>query len=276
MPLWRARRPRPGVEAFPLDRGTIWVLLAFASVIAVSAAVWRDYWTLSLAELDPLLAACWIGMRALALHRVDLARDRRLALVAFAGGALIESWGTRAGLWTYFNGDEPPLFILPAWPAAALATERVVQLLLSRAPAGRRTAWNVVYLAVVPGTAAALAWWCRGALSHPLTWIAGACIVVTCATSTDRRADVLRLAAGAFVGYPLELWGTTSGCWTYASGGTPPVVAVLAHGFATVAFARGVSFAIVVTSRARARARASPPARRGSTASAETPPAPST
>src|SRR4029077_5471921 len=64
----------------------------------------------------------------LAAWRFVPGRDVRLAVAAFVGGALIETWGTRSGLWTYFTHEKPPLLILPAWPLAALATERVARV----------------------------------------------------------------------------------------------------------------------------------------------------
>jgi hypothetical protein len=49
---------------------------------------------------------------------------------------------------------------------------------------------------------------------------------------------VLVFIAGTALGYFLELWGTTRECWTYYTGQTPPLFAVLAHGMAAVAFWR--------------------------------------
>ena len=49
---------------------------------------------------------------------------------------------------------------------------------------------------------------------------------------------LLTFAAGAGLGYFLELWGTTRQCWTYYTLQTPPLFAVLAHGMAAVAFWR--------------------------------------
>jgi hypothetical protein len=40
------------------------------------------------------------------------------------------------------------------------------------------------------------------------------------------------------LGYFLEVWGTTRGCWIYYTNEMPPVFAVLAHGMAAVAFWR--------------------------------------
>jgi hypothetical protein len=58
------------------------------------------------------------------------------------------------------------------------------------------------------------------------------------ATPTDHRLALLTFAVGAGLGYFLELWGTTRLCWTYYTGETPPLFAVLAHGMAAVAFWR--------------------------------------
>jgi hypothetical protein len=65
-------------------------------------------------------------------------------------------------------------------------------------------------------------------------------VVLVLATCRDFRVDLCRFAGGAALGYLLERWGTTRECWTYWSGGTPPLVAVLAHGFAAIAFLRAV------------------------------------
>ena len=54
----------------------------------------------------------------------------------------------------------------------------------------------------------------------------------------DHRTALLHFAAGAGLGYFLEVWGTTRACWTYHTLETPPLFAVLAHGMAAVAFWR--------------------------------------
>jgi hypothetical protein len=70
------------------------------------------------------------------------------------------------------------------------------------------------------------------------TWLSlGLCILLIL-TPTDHRFAFLTFAAGAGLGYFLELWGTTRQCWTYYTYQTPPLFAVLAHGMAAVAFWR--------------------------------------
>lgn len=231
------------------DRKSRQVLLLFAGVGLAAAVIWREHVSFRPEDIDPLLGACWVGMAALATHRVSPRHDAHLAAVAFAGGALIEAWDTRAGLWVYFTNEQPPLFILPAWPAAALATERVVRALGARAPALPARAWPPLYVLTMIAVVAAIGLWSRPGWGHPLTWVAGLCVLITALSSGDPRADLTRLVAGSLVGIPLEYWGTSRACWVYYSGETPPPVAVLAHGFATIAFARGVAFSGALAAR---------------------------
>ena len=70
------------------------------------------------------------------------------------------------------------------------------------------------------------------------TWLAvGLCFLLVF-TPTNHRFALLTFVAGAGLGYYLEVWGTTRQCWTYYTGQTPPLFAVLAHGMAAVAFWR--------------------------------------
>lgn len=225
-----------------MNRHSVIVLVLLGAVGGLAAIVWREY--VSFADADALLVVCWVMMALLMAHRVNPARDVKLAIVALAGGALIESWGTRAGLWTYFSHEKPPLFILPAWPAAALATERIAQRihLLTQSGPFRRFSerrWRGIWAITMLAFCALLAVWTAPGRAHPLSWIAAAFVAITLFTGSDRRVDLSRFLAGSLLGYLLERWGTTSMCWTYWDGGTPPIGAVFSHGFATVAFARG-------------------------------------
>lgn len=223
-----------------MNKRSFIVLAILGAVGGLAAIVWREY--VSFADTDALLVVCWVMMALLMAHRVDPARDVKLALVAFAGGALIESWGTRAGLWTYFSHEQPPLFILPAWPAAALATERIAQRVDLVAKSLPITRWRAIWIASMLGFVVLLAVWTAPGRGHPLSWIAAAFVAITLLTGSDRRLDLSRFVAGSLLGYLLERWGTTSQCWVYWDGASPPLAAVLSHGFATVAFSRGASF----------------------------------
>ena len=214
------------------------VLAILAATGGLSAIVWREY--VSFKDADALLVVCWVLMAFLMAWRVDPKRDAKLAIVALFGGALIESWGTRSGLWTYFSHEKPPLFILPAWPAAALATERIAQR-TNLALSGFRIPWKPVWIVAMLAFVVLLGIWSNPGAAHPLSWVAAALVIATLMSGSDRRLDLARFIAGSLLGYLLERWGTTSECWTYWNHETPPLAAVLSHGFATVAFSRGAA-----------------------------------
>jgi hypothetical protein len=213
------------------------------ALAATIATIWREYVVVSWSDMDFLLGFCWVLMAALSFWRVDAKRDLRLALVALAGGALIETWGTRSGLWTYFSHEQPPIFILPAWSAAALSTLRIEWLFDKILPQGHDKSYRKAYVVWIAIVAGMLFVWTKPGHLHPITWVAGFCIVATVLSGKHRRADLVRFLAGCLLGYPLELWGTTSECWVYWDQLTPPWTAVVAHGFASVAFTRGEALA---------------------------------
>ncbi len=232
-----------GVSGYDKKSAAVWgIALAVATAAFV---IWRRYISLRWEDFDGLLVFSWVLMVGLGAWRVNIKRDVTLALVAFGGGAIIETWGTRSGLWTYFTHEEPPLFILPAWPFAAIATERI-SFVVGRGikRLGPKTARRaeVASLAVF---CALLLNWTRPAWSSPWTWLAFAFVAIVVSTTHATRDDLARFVAGSILGYLLEYWGTTRECWTYYDHSTPPLTSVLSHGFATVAFAR---FAHWVTS----------------------------
>jgi len=59
-------------------------------------------------------------------------------------------------------------------------------------------------------------------------------------TPENYHLAVLTFFAGSGLGFFLEYWGTTRGCWNYYTLAKPPLFAVLAHGMAAVAFWRTV------------------------------------
>jgi uncharacterized protein YkwD len=229
-------------------RASAMLLLAF--LLTASTIVWR--WNALAAEyvsafdpavsvflqLDYLLVGIFLAMLLLILAGADLYYDARLVLVGFIGGAVIETWGTHTGLWHYYTWETPPLWILPAWPTAALAIDRIARI-FSRVtrrvpesffpPAARLTlgAFFVWMLVFTWPTAGRLLTLMALALVAGLAWRPG-----------EPRRALLIFAAGAALGFFLERWGTTRACWTYYTGETPPAFAVFAHGMASVAFWR--------------------------------------
>lgn len=232
------------------DKKSLLLVAVFAAVAVASGYVWRDYVSFAPEDFDPLLVFCWLLMVGLAAYRFSPRRDLPLAAVAFVGGALIETWGTRSGLWTYFTHEKPPLFILPAWPIAALATERIARAVRRLASAVPDAAMRVVHAAALIAFCTLLWIWTAPGRAHPTTMVAYALVAITCLSGRTPREDVLRFAAGSLLGWLLEYWGTTRFCWTYWDEKTPPLAAVLSHGFATVAFARGVEIASAIVARA--------------------------
>jgi hypothetical protein len=207
-------------------------------VATAAFVIWRRYISLTWADFDGLLVFSWVLMVALGAWRVDIKRDALLAAVAFGGGAIIETWGTRSGLWTYFTHETPPLFILPAWPFAAIATERISHLFARATTKLSPRTTRGLEMASLAAFCILLARWTKTAWGSPWTWLAFGCVAVICLSSAPKRGDLARFAAGSILGYLLEYWGTTRECWTYYDGLTPPLTAVLSHGFATVAFGR--------------------------------------
>jgi hypothetical protein len=199
--------------------------------------------------MDWLLAGIWAFMTAVLVWGVDVRRDLKLASVAFLGGLVIEWWGTTTSIWTYYTDERPPPWILPAWPVAALAIERLSLVTRKALPARADLAWWLL----LPGFVAWMASFAWPTSHVPSTLVVYALMVGVLATSQDRHRDVSILLAGAALGYFLEYWGTSRWCWRYYTREEPPLVAAVAHGFASVAFARGVDVAQRVWERVGVR-----------------------
>jgi hypothetical protein len=225
------------------------LMSAFTAVVFIIIVVWwplvEEYWATAdprypwWKQLDPLLLGVFAAMSLLIMARPDLKADARIVLVGLAGGLVIESWGTQTELWTYYTLERPPLWIIPAWPVASLAIDRLYRLLGHLIPAQPK-----------PGAFVGLYWLLFGAffalmlafvwptLDKSLTLAALALCALMILSPTDHRVAVLTFVAGTGLGYFLERWGTTRECWTYYTHELPPVFAVLAHGMAAVAFWR--------------------------------------
>ncbi len=213
---------------------------------------WSGPWWL---YLDWLLIGIFLFMSLTIVARADLRHDLPILLIATVGGLVIEAWGTQTNLWHYYTSERPPLWIVPAWPIATLSIDRITRFLdfvAARALAGRPFAasgslarlgrrllsFRSLYWVVFAGFMAVMLPFIAPTLDKPYTVLAILLCLILILSPTNHRQTVLVFAAGAGLGYFLELWGTTRECWTYYTLQTPPLFAVLAHGMAAVAFWR--------------------------------------
>lgn len=220
------------------DRRSLAVLGLLGLVYLAAAVVWHRYIDLS-RGMDWLLAGIWAGMTALLCWRVDLRRDVARAAVGFVGGLAIEAWGTHSQLWTYWTAERPPVWILPAWPVAALTIDRLARLLDPLLPA---RLGPVGYWTLVPAFVVWMSWFAWPTAGHRATQVAIVAMGLVLVWPGNRREDLLLFLAGTGLGVFLEYWGTSRWCWSYYTHEIPPGPAVVAHGFASVAFARGAAW----------------------------------
>jgi hypothetical protein len=209
----------------------IWWSLA-ADVIAL--VPWDGAWWL---YMDWLLLGIFAFMSAVLVIGADVRTDSLIIFVGLCGGLVIESWGTQTDLWSYYTAERPPLWIIPAWPIASLTIDRMVRLLNATVPKSKRT-FEVLFYAIFGLFFILMIGYVLPTIDKPMTIGAIVLCAFLIAVPEDHRIAVLTFAAGAGLGYFLELWGTTRLCWTYYTLETPPLFAVLAHGMAGVAFWR--------------------------------------
>lgn len=221
-------------------------LVALGVLVLTGAAVgyrWSDLIDVN-GGMDWLLAGTWLWMAALLTWNVRPRRDLVVLAVGLGGGGFIEWWGTQTQLWHYFTAERPPLWILPAWPVAALSIDRLAHFLdlaLGRAEARRPVSasfYRAAYWLLLPAYAAWMFAFMGPSWNTTASRVVGVLMLAVVLRPGKHRRDVLMFAAGALLGFLLEYWGTSRECWTYYTAAVPPAVAVFAHGFAAVVFAR--------------------------------------
>ena len=223
--------------------------LALGLLVTLCAAVGYSFRDLLDAngQMDWLLAGTWVAMAALLTWNVVPRRDVLLFAVGAVGGGVIEWWGTNTRLWSYFTAERPPLWILPAWPIAALSIDRLARLsqrLLEGYEARRGARFDerslkAAYYVAVPVFVFALVAFIRPSLDLFASRVVLGIVLAVTFVRPEPRRDLLLFAAGSLLGVFLEYWGTSRECWTYYTREVPPPVAIFAHGFASIAFARG-------------------------------------
>lgn len=229
------------------DRKSAWAL---AALVTTYSSIGYSYSNLIHPErgMDWLLGFIWVMLTALVVWRVDWRRDLRFLVIGLLGGATIEWWGTNTSLWVYFTRERPPLWILPAWPIAALAIDRLATLVDHGVP--RLRDLHRAYWVVVPAFVVWMTWFALPSIDNPATWVVIGLMVGVTALKSRPRWDIVLFVSGAAMGVFLEYWGTSRHCWTYYTGQVPPPVAVFAHGFASIAFARANQYLEAALARA--------------------------
>jgi hypothetical protein len=234
---------------FGWTRSSYFLLSAFLATLFLLATIWwplaEEYlsyidWSRPLwKQIDWLLIGIFLAMSTLIMAGADIRADVWILTVGLLGGLVIESWGTQTELWTYYTLERPPLWIIPAWPIASLSIDRLVRFTGQATPgwlSGR--SFRLAYWSIFPSYYMLMLMFVWPTVGKPLTVMALLLCALLILTPTNHRLAVLTFLAGAVLGYFLERWGTTRLCWTYYTGQTPPLFAVLAHGMAAVAFWR--------------------------------------
>jgi hypothetical protein len=246
--LWLRPRFQSLLRILAWTRASYALMSAFLAVLMLIIIVWFPLVKEYAAYFDPhyplwlqidwLLIGIFAVMSLLIMAGADWKRDAWIVLVGLCGGLVIEGWGTQTRLWSYFTNERPPLWIIPAWPIAALSIDRLVRLLdLVTARMTQRTVrW--LYWLVFPGFYLLMGYFVSPTLDKSLTILALLSCALLILTPGSQRTALLTFIAGTALGYFLERWGTTRQCWTYYTYQTPPLFAVMAHGLAGVAFWR--------------------------------------
>jgi hypothetical protein len=189
-------------------------------------------------QIDWLLIGNFLFMTLMIMANADVKADLPIVVIGLFGGLAIEGWGTQTSLWIYYTNERPPLWIIPAWPIASLAIDRLYRLIRLGTAKVPEKIVKTLYWILFPAFLALMVAFIIPTLNMSLTVLSLILCVFLVLTPIDQRSAVLIFMAGSGLGYFLELWGTTRLCWIYYTQQTPPLFAVFAHGMAAVAFWR--------------------------------------
>jgi hypothetical protein len=146
--------------------------------------------------------------------RIDPKRDVLIVIYATILGWLVEAWGTRVGVWSYYTGERPPLWIIPGWTLGALVIDRAADEVESRfglrlASLNRSLYWGYV-------VAFALVFWCFVLPAAPqLSSLAVFGLLAAGLIVRPDPRDLRFLLTGLVYVFFADFWGTTNECWAY-------------------------------------------------------------
>ena len=135
---------------------------------------------------------------------------------------------------------------------AALSIDRLCRVVCAWLPRVGRL--GAAYWLTVPAFVLLMTRFLWPSIHQPASMVVVGLMLLVTAVGVQRDRDMALFAVGAAAGIFLEYWGTSRNCWTYYTRATPPVEAILAHGFASIAFARGADLVVAAWHRLRAPA----------------------
>jgi hypothetical protein len=209
-----------------------------------------------LTRLGPLLWLILAGVVFLVLYRSDYRYDVPLFLAGLGLGYWGEWWGTTRGVWTYWNGATPPLYLPPLWGIGVLTVARLASLAgglhKKGLPAWAKAGMAASFFAL-PALAFARSWpllaavdW-RGRLDgHFLAGLLVAAVLFL--AGFDWRENFIIFLSGTLLDGAYEFLGTRWGEWRYITGEAPPLWIAPLWGFAAVAMVRLAKFLPITSS----------------------------
>jgi hypothetical protein len=199
-----------------------------------------------LTQLGPLP---WVILAAavfLVLRHSDYRFDVPIFLAGLGLGYWGEWWGTTRGVWTYWNGATPPLYLPPLWGIGVLTVARLAGLAAGKRdgslPAWAKTGMAASFIAL-PALAFARSWPLLAAVDWngrlDVHFFAGLLVAAALfLAGFDLRENFVLFMCGALLGFAYEFLGTRWGEWRYITGEAPPLWIAPLWGFAAVAMVR--------------------------------------
>jgi hypothetical protein len=214
----------------------LWVLLYYGL-----GGVQQAAWLLTRLGILPWLLLA--GVIFLLLYRSDWRSDLPLFVAGWALGYWGEWWGTTRGVWTYWNGAQPPVYLPPLWGLGLVTVYRLSRFVEPALPqplprwlkglmAG---SFIVLPLAAFAWSAPALSavnWSGRLDAHFGAGLLVGIGLVVY--RFELRRAFPIYLC-GLLLGGLYEALGTRFGEWSYITAEQPPLWIAPLWGLASLA-----------------------------------------